>query len=199
MSELFSPLVERAFRTAARFHRDQLRKASDLPYLIHPAGVMLILQRAGIDGDEVLAAALLHDVVEDTDCSLDDLTREFPPNVVQWVRETTERKRDNAGKKLSWIVRKREHLAHMRHASEEARAIVLADKLHNLASMRYDLDEGQEVWERFGAPAEHVLWYNREMIAAAAQDDAELQGVSAEAKRILSELIGRSGVEPREP
>ena len=60
---LFSPLIERAMRVAACNHRHHHRKSSDLPYITHPAGVALILLRAGFDDEELLAAALLHDVV----------------------------------------------------------------------------------------------------------------------------------------
>lgn len=187
-NEVFSPLVERAMRVAARWHRQQTRKASDLPYLTHPASVALLLAKAGITDDEVLVAALLHDVVEDTDCSIEALAAEFPPTVVELVSALTERKRDDSGQKRTWQERKTEHLEHIAAASWKARAIALADKLHNLGSMLTDLDAGADLWSRFNAPPDRVLWYHRAMIAAAFQADARLTGLAEECSRLVEHL-----------
>lgn len=199
MSGLYSPILERAIRTASEFHRKQSRKGSSLPYISHTVAVMLILQRAGFDDDRLLAAAVLHDVVEDTDCTLEMLKEQFPPEVGQWVSETSEQKRDEAGTDRSWVDRKREHLAHAASASFEARAIILADKYHNLCSMLYDLDRGETVWERFNAPVEHVLWYNREMIVTVARETPELNVLRRAAIDTLVQLISDAQVEPRIP
>lgn len=197
---IFSELLERAFRVAARFHHEQLRKGTDLPYLVHPASVMLILQRAGIIDEEILSAALLHDVVEDTDCTIEDLAGQFPPSVVEWVKQTSEQKADDAGADRPWIDRKREHLAHAAHADWQARAIILADKLHNLISVLIDLREGESVWERFNAPPSAFLWYNASMIEAAAHDDRpELQQLATAGKSVVAQLTELSGYEPSEP
>lgn len=196
MSELYSPILERAIRTASEFHRDQTRKGSGLPYISHTMAVMLILQRAGFDDDRLLAAAVLHDVVEDTDCTLEMLKEQFPPEVAQWVSETSEHKQDEAGTDRSWVDRKREHLAHAASASFEARSIILADKYHNLCSMLYDLDRGETVWERFNAPVEHVLWYNREMIVTVARETPELNVLRRAAIDTLVQLISAAKVEP---
>ena len=189
---VFSPLVERAMRVAARGHREQTRKASDLPYLTHPASVALLLAKAGITDDEILAAALLHDVVEDTDCSLAALAAEFPPRVVEFVAAVTERKRDDSGQKRSWQERKTEHLEHIAAASWEARAITLADKLHNLGSMVADLDRGADLWSRFNAPPDRILWYHREMVAAAFQEDVRLALLAEECTKLVEHLATRS-------
>lgn len=198
--DLFSPLLEKAFRLAARSHRSQTRKGSDLPYIIHPSAVMLILQRVGITDDEILAAALLHDVVEDTNCTLEEIAAEFPPNVVDWVKQTSEQKDDEAGNHRPWIDRKREHLAHATHADWQARAIILADKLHNLISIRYDLEQGNDVWKRFNAPPSAFLWYNASMIEAASTDDRdELETLAAAGRAVVTQLVDNSGVQPAEP
>ena len=89
----FSPVIERAMRLAVRCHRHQNRKLSDLPYISHPASVALILSQSGFGDEDVLAAALLHDVVEDTDCTLDELSALFPPKVAEYVAALTERLR----------------------------------------------------------------------------------------------------------
>lgn len=188
---LFSPLVERAMRIAAQAHRHHHRKGSDLPYLTHPAHAAMILLRAGIDDDEILAAALLHDVVEDTEHTLDMLAVDFPPKVVQLVAAMTERKHDHDGRKRSWQERKDEHLRDIAAEPWEARAIVLADKLHNLGSMLVDFDHGEDVWSRFNAPPDKILWYHREMIAAASQGEPQLARLAAECTALIEKLATR--------
>lgn len=185
---LFSPVVERALRVAARCHRHHHRKASDLPYLTHPAGVALILLRAGFGDEEILAAALLHDVVEDTDYSLEQMEAEFPAGVAEYVAVLTERKRDSDGTKRSWQDRKREHIEQIGEASVGAKAVVLADKLHNLGTMLYDLEAGDDLWSRFGASPDQVLWYHREMIERATVEDERLQRLAAECRELLERL-----------
>ncbi|MEX0704585.1 MAG: HD domain-containing protein [Planctomycetales bacterium] len=192
---LFSPLVERAVRFAAFKHDGHRRKASELPYVSHLAAVALVLAKAGLDDDAILAAALLHDVVEDTPCTPEELAAEFPANVVAWVLALTERKRDAAGEPRPWRDRKDEHLAHVAEAPWQARAIVLADKLHNLGSMVYDLDAGEELWGRFNAVREDILWYNRAMIAAGAGGDARLEPLADACREMLERVEGRLKVE----
>lgn len=194
LTSAFSPLVERAMRVAARCHREQTRKASDLPYLTHPASVAMLLTKAGITDDEILAAALLHDVVEDTDCSIEVLAAEFPPKVIEFVAALTERKRDDAGQKRSWQDRKTEHLEHVAAASWEARAITLADKLHNLGTMAFDLDTDPDLWSRFNASPERLLWYYREMIAAASQGEPQLRMLAEECSKLVEHLASRMPV-----
>ena len=185
---LFSPLVERAMRIAAKAHRHHHRKGSDLPYITHPAHAAMILLRAGINEDEILAAALLHDVVEDTDHTFELLAAEFPPKVVQLVAAMTERKLDRDGRHRSWQERKDEHLRHIAGEPWEARAIVLADKLHNLGSMIVDLENGHDIWSRFNAPRDRILWYHREMVAVAEQEDARLKWLAGECRRLIESL-----------
>lgn len=185
---LFSPLVERAWRLAARSHRNHTRKASDLPYITHPSSVALILARAGFDDENLLAAALLHDAVEDTDCELEALSAEFPAEVGRYVAALSERKRDDAGEKIPWQQRKDEHLAHIAAAPLPVRAIALADKLHNLGTMLFDIQSGDDLWDRFNAPPEKIIWYHREMIERAAGDDDRLNVLAADCRKLLAQL-----------
>jgi len=183
-----SDLLERALRLAACCHRDQHRKGSDLPYITHPVGVVLILMQAGFYDEQLLAVALLHDVVEDTSYTSEQLAAEFPPVVVESVNHLTERKLDAQGNKRSWQDRKDEHLSQIEQASSDVRAIVLADKLHNLSSILYDLEAGEDVWNRFGATPERVLWYHRQMVAQAAGDDRSLIPLADACRSLISRL-----------
>jgi (p)ppGpp synthase/HD superfamily hydrolase len=147
----------------------------------------------------MLAAALLHDVVEDTDCELADLEDEFPPVVVAYVDALTEDKHDADGRKRSWQSRKEDHLREVAAASLEARAIVLADKLHNLGCMVYDIESGEELWSRFGASPEKVLWYHREMITIAVGDDDRLQTLAGNCREFLSKLEADAAKQHADP
>lgn len=203
---MYSPLVELAFRLAAKRHAGQVRKGSDVPYLTHPAAVALILLRSGFDDETLLAAALLHDVVEDTDCTAEQLEAEFGPAVAGCVRLLTERKLDESGRKRPWEDRKREHIISLKNAPLEARAVVLADKLHNLAAMLYDLEQrrqpgcsvpdveleaappAENYWSRFNAPRERILWYHRTIVEECETDDPRLQRLAAECRRLLARI-----------
>jgi len=184
----FSPMVERAMRVAARCHRHHYRKASDLPYITHPASVALILTQAGFAEEEVLAAALLHDVVEDTSYTPVELAAEFPPTVAQYVAALTERKLDSDGRKRTWQERKQEHIEQVSGEALKARAIVLADKLHNLGTMLFDLEAGEELWSRFGASPEKILWYHHTMIDRAARDDQQLKVLADACRQLVNRL-----------
>lgn len=181
-------LLERALRLSAGAHAGQSRKGTSLPYVIHPAAVALILARAGFGEDDVLAAALLHDVVEDTDVTLDDLAREFPEPVCEYVAAASEQKLDADGRKRPWRDRKEDHIRQVADAPLAARAVVLADKLHNLQSMLFDLDGDGVNWERFHAPPEQIMDYHRRMIAAAAGDDEALRPLARQAMSVLGRI-----------
>ncbi len=199
MTGLFSPLLERAFRVAARAHREQCRKSGDLPYFSHPAAVTLILARAGIDADEILAAAVLHDVVEDTPVTLDDLASQFPAEVLVWVADASERKQDANGAARPWIDRKREHLEHLAHVAWPSQAILLADKCHNLRAMLVDYEVvGDEFWTRFNASPERILWYYRAVFRTVTPLRPELARLREFGESLLDELIDRSGRVPAE-
>lgn len=175
---IFSPLVERALCVAAAAHHPQRRKGGgDVPYVTHVAGVALILARAGWCDEHVLAAAILHDVVEDTAVTVSELERQFPPKVVELVGHLTETKFDAQGAKRPWEDRKAEHIAKLRHAPVEACAIALADKLHNLETLLLDLEAGVIRFEDFGADPERLLWYH-EQVADAASGSARVEPLS---------------------
>ncbi len=188
MSEpILAPVVEDAIRFAARFHRDQLRKGSDLPYIVHPAAVASILQRVGFDDEYILAAAWLHDVVEDTAATSDQVAEDFPAEVADLVRAMSEQKTDADGNKLSWKHRKSHHLEVMSQAPVRVKAVMLADKLHNMLSMCVDARAQPDVWSRFNSSREDLLTYYRNMIATA-DGIVELETLRQECCRVLERL-----------
>ncbi len=164
----FTLRFERALRLAASGHRDQVRKGSGVPYVEHPMGVALILDRAGFEEDVVIAG-LLHDLVEDTEITLEQV-------------------REGFGDPVAGIDRKRGHLEEIPHATDAVRAVVLADKLHNLISIQVDLLDGVEVWEKFNAGKDQVLWYYRSMINACRSDDPRLFELARQCSALLDEV-----------
>jgi len=188
-SPFLSPVVEQAFRFAARAHRDHFRKASDLPYVVHPAAVALILQKAGVEDEEILAAALLHDTVEDTEATIEDVANEFHERVARLVSAVTEEKRDGAGRKHSWEDRKQTHIDHLQNAEPDVCVIVLADKLHNLSSMLFDLQQGDELWSIFGAPKQRIEWYHSSIIDAVSRDEPTNHRLVSECRRVLQQVV----------
>jgi (p)ppGpp synthase/HD superfamily hydrolase len=170
----FSLNLERALRWAAVCHRHQVRKGSDTPYVTHVMGVALVLDRLGF-AEEVVIAGLLHDVVEDTPATLDEVEAGFGPAVAEIVRHCSEIKTDATGHKRPWIDRKRDQLEALQQAPVEARAVVLADKLHNLVSIELDLREGREVWSRFNADRSQFLDYYKRALEQLGNDDDRLR------------------------
>jgi (p)ppGpp synthase/HD superfamily hydrolase len=187
-TELMTSRLESAFRWATECHRGQTRRGSGTPYFEHVAAVALILDRAGFAEDAVIAG-LLHDVVEDTGATLADVAARFGPAVAEVVGHCSEVKTDAVGNKRPWIDRKRDHLDAMADASLAARAVILADKLHNLISIELDLREGRPVWSQFHAGREHVLWYHQAAIDACGHGDSRLDQLAIACRDVLARVI----------
>lgn len=124
-------LLLAALAFAAERHRDQRRKGMEAsPYINHPIAVARLLQGVGgVDDARVLAAALLHDTVEDTRTSFEELEDAFGPAVAEIVREVTD---DTS---LPREARKAEQVRHAPHLSRGARLVKLADKVINLGDV----------------------------------------------------------------
>jgi (p)ppGpp synthase/HD superfamily hydrolase len=134
MSQMF-----RAIEFAARKHIKQFRKGNAGPYISHPMGVMWILTRCGIRNENTLIAAVLHDTVEDTDTTLEEIEELFGKIVAEYVAEVSD------DKSLPKAKRKRLQVEHAKHASIAAKMIKLADKYHNLESLIKDPPKGWDV------------------------------------------------------
>ena len=155
----YDELYEEALRLAARAHRSQTRKGTDLPYIAHPVHVSAILQRYGFPREAVIAA-LLHDVVEDQDVTVAEIEAQFGAAVAEIVDALSERRKDGQGEVRPWHVRKAEAVEQIRQASAAAAAVKAADVLHNAQSILYDLrHDGPGVWQRFTRGPEQMLGY----------------------------------------
>jgi myo-inositol-1(or 4)-monophosphatase len=131
---MYSYKVEQAIKAAALLHQDQLRKGViPIPFITHLVSVMLILRDYTTDED-VLVAALLHDTLEDTDYTRDELREDFGDRVAMIVEALTEDKYLD-GRKLTWAETKREYAKKLKKGPVEAIMISAADKTHNFRSM----------------------------------------------------------------
>jgi (p)ppGpp synthase/HD superfamily hydrolase len=167
----YSDVINHALAFAAKHHDRQVRKGTRLPYLTHPANVALILTRYGRDTDTVVAG-ILHDVIED--CVRDGYSREmleqrigdkFGAKVLDTVLAVTYRRNDDDGVELSGDDRKTDYLERLSGASEEARWVCAADKIHNASSIVADLKrtiDTETIWSRFGGGrAGTGRWYRQ--------------------------------------
>jgi hypothetical protein len=122
--------VLHAANFAAEKHKKQKRKdAEGTPYINHPLAVAMFITNSGVDDLATIQAAILHDTVEDTDTSLEELEKEFGQEVAGIVKECSD------DKSLAKDVRKKMQIEHAAAASHKAKLVKLADKLHNLSSL----------------------------------------------------------------
>ncbi|MDJ0839367.1 MAG: HD domain-containing protein [Acidobacteriota bacterium] len=148
------PVILRACCFAAEKHRDQRRKdPRATPYINHPLEVSMVLNDAGVEDPEILAAALLHDTLEDTETSAEELDVAFGPRVRGWVEELTD------DKTLPKHVRKRQQVEKAPAATHEAKLIKLADKICNVRDI---LDHPPKGWSR--ERCEDYLFWSREVV-----------------------------------
>lgn len=179
-------LLNKAIIYAVEKHSGQLRKGTVIPYIVHPMEVMAILNemRAGMT---VMIAGVLHDTVEDTSATIDDIIREFGEDVADLVGNHTE------DKSKTWFQRKSLGLKELAEGSFQLKCLVLADKLSNVRNMARDYRlEGEEYWDRFNAPKEKQAWYYRGAVKALEElKDGEYTSTRyAEFKSIVEETFG---------
>ncbi|NMH84193.1 HD domain-containing protein [Heyndrickxia coagulans] len=151
-------MVEKAIEFAAKAHEGQYRKASDLPYIVHPYAVAMMLLKEGCR-KEVVAAALLHDTVEDTAVTNEEIKAEFGSDVARIVEACTE-----PPKNVRWEERKQHTIERLKTAEEEICMLICADKLHNLKTIHEELRKsGESVWHAFSRGKEKQEWYYRKI------------------------------------
>lgn len=151
----------RAFEYANQWHRDQARKSTTLPYILHPMGVASLVLEAGGDEEQAIAA-LLHDVPEDCggEARLTEILEMFGPRVEAMVRGCSDSLVVEKEDKAPWRERKQAHIDHVATAHMDTLIVTAADKTHNGRAIATDLQTiGNQVWERFNASREDIIWY----------------------------------------
>ncbi len=141
-------LAREAYEFARDAHEGQARKGDGSPYIDHPVELARILHRAGHDDEELLAATFLHDVVEDTDTTLDEIEDGFGKGVRDLVDAMSEDKDVEP-----WQAKKEQHRDDVEAAGGDAVLIYAADKIANLRDMRtLYANIGEGAASRFNAP-----------------------------------------------
>jgi (p)ppGpp synthase/HD superfamily hydrolase len=131
---MYSYRIEQALRAATILHKDQVRKGLiPIPYVSHLCAVAMIASDY-TDNEDVIISSLLHDTLEDTDYTGDELEDDFGGIVREIVEAVTEPKDDTA-KSQNWRVQKIQYAKQLRKAPEEALIVAAADKIHNMRSI----------------------------------------------------------------
>ena len=145
-----------AIEYAARAHREHYRKGTRIPYIIHPVGVAKILIEYDCS-EEIVAAGILHDAVEDTEVSLEEIRSSFGEKVADLVAAVSE-----PDKSDTWENRKRHTLECLQTAPMDVLILSCADKLDNIRSIKEDYERfGETVWKRFRRAKDSQRWYYR--------------------------------------
>jgi (p)ppGpp synthase/HD superfamily hydrolase len=159
-------MIDFALEIASKAHKNQLRKGTDIPYIVHPAGVALILSQLNCPV-ELIVAGILHDVVEDSNIEVEFIKEHFGEKVALIVEGCTEPLHTS----LPWEDRKMHTIEFLKTAPEEIRIVSCADKLHNLRSVVSEYKKyGDGVWERFKRGKEKQEWYFRKLVESFVQN-----------------------------
>lgn len=159
---LNTELLDRAILFAVKAHAGTERRGKGYPYIIHLMEAMVIVATMSPD-QELLAAAVLHDTIEDTNVTIDDIRAEFGDRIATLVADETEERPEGVSNEASWHDRKQATIERLSKASREAKIVALGDKLSNIRAISSDYAElGDALWSRFHAkdPKEHE-WYYR--------------------------------------
>ena len=169
-------LLDKAIVFATEKHSGMKRKGVDTPYIVHPLEAVSIA--ASITSDlEILAAAALHDVVEDTPVTMEEIEAKFGKRVAELIAADNEDKMSYMPPSESWKIRKDATIALLQSASYDEKIIVLADKLSNIRTLCRDVKRfGDKSFEKFNQKDKQMHeWYYREIakaVAALSDSDA---------------------------
>jgi len=178
--------VEHAIYFATKAHTDQKRKIENVNMIFHPFIVGMILEKAGCSED-LVAAGMLHDVVEDTDYTFDDIEREFGKQVRDYVYDASE-----PDKTLSWEERKAHTVEFIKQAPFESKLLVAADKISNLEYIADGLEiYGEEkTWGVLKGSVDNQKWYYTNVYEGCILNQDKEHPIFKRYKSILNELFG---------
>ena len=173
---LDTTLLDRAIVFAVRAHAGTERRGKGFPYIVHPMEAMEIVATMTRD-QELLAAAALHDTVEDTDVTIEQIRTEFGDRIASLVASESDTVLDGLSVEESWHARKQAAIDRLAHASRDAKIVALGDKLSNMRAIARDYaQQGDALWDLFHAkdPKDHE-WHYRGLADAL----SELRGTFA--------------------
>lgn len=171
-SEYAFDIITKAVSFAAEKHAGAFRKGTDcIPYIVHPLEAAAIVAAMTNDPD-IIAAAALHDVVEDSGVTVEEISERFNANIGRLVEHESENKRDDQPLEETWMIRKQESVEHLKKAPTDAKMVALGDKLSNIRAIRRDFaKKGTGMWEAFnqkdhkkhGAYYKALIWAMSEL------------------------------------
>ena len=159
-------LVSEAIAFAVQVHDGMRRKKSEAPYILHPMEAAVIVGTM-TDDQNLIAAAALHDVVEDAGITIEEIEKKFGARVRELVASETEDKRADLPPTDTWRIRKEESLAVLENTNDIGVLMVwLGDKLANMRSIYRDWKvEGDAMWQRFNQKnVSEQAWYYRAIV-----------------------------------
>ena len=182
-------MLNEAIIYATDKHSGQMRKATDIPYIIHPLECVAIVSRMTSD-EEMLAAAALHDTVEDCKdkgVTIEEIRERFGDRVAHFVQHESE------DKSKTWMERKQHTIDSLKTSTKEECIMVLADKLSNMRSVEHDYRLlGEELWQRFNMKDKNTsAWYYRS-IAEVIKDKVSEFDAYAEYIETIDRVFGKS-------
>lgn len=141
--------LDKALRFAITAHGGVERRGKGLPYIVHPMEAVAIV--ASITPDqELLAAAALHDVIEDTDYTEEDIRKEFGERVAKLVASESDLIVEGKNESDSWVERKQFAIDRLAKLDRDGKIVSLGDKLSNARAMLQDYEKlGEELWNKF--------------------------------------------------
>ena len=154
-------LVSEAIAFAVKAHDRMRRKKSEAPYILHPMEAAVIVGSM-TDDQNLIAAAVLHDVVEDAGITIEEVEEKFGKRVRELVESETEDKREDRPPAETWRIRKEESLEVLKNAgNQDVLMVWLGDKLANMRAIYRDFKaEGTAMWQRFNQKdASQQAWY----------------------------------------
>ena len=179
MAKIETGIVDKAIQFAVEKHAGSPRKGTEVPYIVHPMEAASVV--AGItDDQELIAAALLHDTLEDTGATYDELVSLFGKRVADLVAAESEDKQEEKPAAETWKVRKQTTIDELKKAGYDSRLLVLADKLSNIRAIERDVKaQGDCFWNRFNQkdPLMHAWYYMS--IAEILESDPKLKDTQA--------------------
>jgi myo-inositol-1(or 4)-monophosphatase len=164
---LETTLLDRAIVFAVRAHAGTERRGKGFPYIVHPMEAVEIVATMTPD-QELLAAAVLHDTVEDTDVTIEQIRTEFGERVASFVAAESDEPHQRPDSVENWRARKQAAIDRLAHASLDAKMVALGDKLSNMRAIARDYaQQGDALWNIFHAkdPKDHE-WHYRGLAAS---------------------------------
>lgn len=154
-------MLDRAIKFAVDAHSGVERRGKGFPYIVHPLEAMTIVATMTSD-QSMLSAAVLHDTMEDTPVTVEDIRREFGDKVAEYVLAETG-PYSQTGQDVSWRTRKQAAMDRLEHSCAEAKIVALGDKLSNMRAIARDwITQGDAVWDKFhttGGKPDHEWHY----------------------------------------